>query len=242
MRRPPVPIRLIPALVVLLLAGLPARADFVLNNLRFTLYHETAHAVIDQLDVALFGPEEVAADGFALVLADRMHDEATMRALIADVVTLGRADSAREVFDPWEDYMIGPQRLAWAVCVYYGLAPDLRADTARALGMPPARMPRCREAGVRLRAAWRPVLERLKPGPDHGGSFDVRLVERAGKALRLLRPDLDRLDAMLSLPRKIPLLSEHCGEDNAFYYHTDERIVFCEEMVDALRVRRRPGR
>ncbi|UWQ21684.1 DUF4344 domain-containing metallopeptidase [Jannaschia sp. W003] len=212
-------------------AAAPARADFVLNNLRFTLYHEAAHAVIDGWSVGLSGPEEVAADGFAVLLAHRLHDEETSRDLITDAVRLGRMDAAEELFDPWEQYMPGAQRVAWTLCLWYGLAPARRGDHARALGMPASLAPRCEEAAGRLRAAWDPVLERMRGA---GGRTSFR-ASRSGKALRLLAPDLLRLNREIALPRPIPVRSEACGEDNAFYYHFDARIVFCDEMVGALR-------
>lgn len=222
-------------LILLCLLAAPARADFVLNNLRFTLYHEAAHAVIDQWRLGLTGPEENAADGFGILMAHRLHDEREMRDLIADVAALGRIDAAEELFDPWEQYMPGAQRIAWALCLYYGLAPDLRGDHARALGLPPGRENRCEEAAERLVRNWTPVLERVR-NTDGRTSFQAG---RTGKSLRLLAPDLQRLNREISLPRPIPVLAEHCGEDNAFYYHNDARIVICSEMVVALRAARR---
>ncbi len=220
-------------LPLLLLAG-PASADFVLSNLRFTLYHEVGHAVIDQSRVPIFAPEETVADGFALVLADRLHSDDEMVDLITDMTRLGREEASEELFEPWEDSMPGAQRTAWAICVWYGLDPRTRADVAHALGMPPDRDRPCTEAGRSVRAAWGPVLDRLLPEAGREGTLHPGL---DGKALRILAPDIERLNAALALPNRTPMTVESCGQDNAYYYHYDDRIVFCSEMVEALRGR-----
>jgi len=223
------------ALLLTLVATAPARADFVLNNPRFTLYHEAAHAVIDQWDIGLTVPEENAADGFGILMAHRLHDETEMGAIIADMVAVGRIDAMRELFDPWSEYMVGGQRVAWSICLYYGLAPATRGAHARALGMLPARADACERSGRRLVAVWAPVLDRIR---NRDGRTSFR-AGRSGKSLRLLADDLRRLNREISLPRPIPVIAERCGEDNAFYYHADSRIVFCTEMVGALRAARR---
>ena len=226
----PLPRLLITAMLALA-SPWPVRADFVHNNLRHILYHEIGHAVIDQMAVPLFGPEETAADGFALLLADRLHDEAEMRDIARDLVRLARTEAQGELFDPWRDYMPGAQRLAWAICVYFGLAPERRGDHARALGMPPARAGACTEAGRRVRAAWDPVFARMRPMPGTRPSFRAA---RRGKALRILAPDIAAVNRTIGLPRPVPVGVEICGEDNAFYYHSDERIAFCEELFPAI--------
>ena len=208
-----------------------AAADFVHNNLRHILYHEVGHAVIDQMVVPIFGPEETAADGFAVMLAGLLHDEAELRDLLADVVALARTETERELFDPWHDYMPGAQRLAWAICVYYGLDPRSRGDHARALGMPNARAGACEEAGRRVRAAWAPILARMRRSSDAGPSLRAT---RRGKALRVIAADIAAVNAIIALPRPVPVDVESCGEDNAYYYHGAERIAFCEELMPAI--------
>lgn len=219
------------ALFCVLLA-MPARADFVQNNLRITLYHEVGHAVIDLVPVNLFGPEENAADSFALVLADRLHSEEEMAQIVTDMTTLGRVEARREVFDPWAEYMPGAQRLASAICLYYGLNPDTRRTKAVALGMPLQKAANCRDYGRTVRAGWSAVLDSLAPSAP--GSATLK-AGRTGKAMRLLQPDIDRVNAHIALPKAVPVNAEACDQDNAFYYHYDDHIVICHEMVDALR-------
>lgn len=221
------------ALLAAMFPPMPAAAEFILNNLRFTLYHEVGHAVIDQYSVPIFGPEEAVADGFALVIADRLHTEAEMRDMIEAVTTLGRSQ-AGQVYDPWAGYMPDGQRVAWTICIWFGLNPSGRGDFARALGMPPGAAEDCAYQGRTLRAAWRPVLDRAKP---KDGADPTLTAAAKGKALRMLGPDIARLNAMVALPRQTPITVERCGEDNAYYY-VEGRIVICTEMMEGLRARR----
>lgn len=223
-----------------LLAAAPASADFVLNNLRFTLYHEVGHAVIDQLALPIFGPQENAADSFGLVLANRLHDEAEMQDIIVDMTTLARQEAEEELFDPWGEYMPGPQRLARAICLWFGLNPEERSDLARALGMPDANRRACATYGRAMEAAWAGVFRDLEPKPGVVTDRTSLRPARRGKMLRLLDQDIKRLNALIALPRTVPLRQVECGEDNAFYFQIDERIDFCAEMFDALRARK-PG-
>lgn len=215
---------------------MPASADFVLNNLRYTLYHELGHALIDQYRVPIFGPEENAADSFGFVYADRVHDETEMADLIRDVVRLGRAEAAEELFDPWSEYMPGNQRTARAICLYFGLNPGERGHLARALGMRPDDERFCIEAATSNRRAWEAVLEQARPV---GGAPGTLVSSGQGKALRLLAPDIERINRTIALPRRTPLTVETCGQDNAYYYHYDDRMVICSEMEDVLRTRAR---
>lgn len=220
------------ALLLGLMAATPAAADFVLSNLRFTFYHEVGHAVIDQARVPLFGSGETAADGFGLFIAHRLHSEGEMREIITDMTRLGREEAQRELFDPWSDYMPGAQRTGRAICLWYGLKPNVRGDYARALGMPPEEERGCVEDARALRSAWTPILNDLRPEPGERGTLRVAA---QGKALRLLAPDITRLNLEIALPRPTPMTVENCGQDNAYYYHYDDRIVICSEMLTELR-------
>lgn len=212
-----------------LVAG-SAAADPVRDNLRFTLYHAVGHAVIDQMRVPMLGSEETAADGFALVLADRLHDEAEMAEMIASLTALARMQAVAAI-DPWSLYMADGQRIAWRICLWFGLEPAARGDLARALGLPREAHHSCTTEARRLRAGSAPILARAEPGMR----AKPRLVPKGGgKALTILADDVLRLQCKVALPQPTPVTQESCGEDNAFYYHEQDRIVICDKLVEAL--------
>jgi hypothetical protein len=216
------------ALLMAAMAAAPAQAGDALGNLRFTLFHELGHAVIDQYEVALFGPEEIAADGFGLLLGDRLLTTEESDAMMRAVISQARAWALPRA-PTWSDYLPDGQRLAWKLCVWYGLDPDAHGPLARALGMPSDREDRCAEAGDHVARAWKPILAGIEAGP---GPALTRLGD--GKALRMLEGDMATVNAAISLPRPVSVEVEPCGEDNAFYYPLEERIVFCAELTDAL--------
>ncbi|WGH80080.1 DUF4344 domain-containing metallopeptidase [Jannaschia ovalis] len=197
-----------------------------------TLYHELGHAVIDQLELPVYGVEETAADVFALVLAERLHPEDELTEIMGDMIALMRVEAATELFDHWAQYMPAGQRLARAICLFYGAAPGLRGDQARAWGMPPAKAERCRSDGRDMRAAWGPVLDGLRP--PSGRLADSLRFDAGEKRLGRLRSDMKRVNRALDLPRPVPVVVEPCGEPNAFYFGDSERIVFCTEYLDEL--------
>jgi hypothetical protein len=208
-----------------------AAADPGLNVLRMTLYHEVGHAVIDQLDLPVYGMEENAADVFALALAQRLHSEAELAAILRDTTEAYRRDAAAELFDHWAQYMPAGQRLARQVCLWFGAEPDARADLARALGMPPEEARRCEIDAFDADAAWAPVLDGVRPDPrDVTPTFRLPLFDRR---LGRLSRDVKRLNRVVKLPRTVPVDVEACGEANAYYYD-DGRIAICAELLDDL--------
>ena len=53
-------------------AGASEEDGFVTSNLISFVYHEFGHAVIDTMQVPIFGQEEDAADVFSLLLIDEI--------------------------------------------------------------------------------------------------------------------------------------------------------------------------
>ncbi|WP_298436657.1 DUF4344 domain-containing metallopeptidase [uncultured Jannaschia sp.] len=218
--------------LLLLVFAVPALADPMRSELRMTLYHEVGHAVFDQLELPVYGVEETAADAFALALALRLHSEAEMTQIVTDTTERYRAEAATELFDNWAQYMPSGQRLARAICLFYGGKPVQRGDLARALGMPPDEAERCRSDAADMDAAWAPVLDDLAPAP--GVRADSLRLGRGSHRLGALSRDIKRVNRRIALPRPVPVEVEDCGEPNAFYYGEAERIVICTELLDVL--------
>ena len=55
-------------------AGASEEDGFVSSNLISVFYHELGHAVIDTMQVPIFGQEEDAADVFSILLIDEKFD------------------------------------------------------------------------------------------------------------------------------------------------------------------------
>ena len=62
------------ALVLGNIAGASEKDGFVASNLISVFYHELGHAVIDTMQVPIFGQEEDAAEVFSILLIDEKFD------------------------------------------------------------------------------------------------------------------------------------------------------------------------
>lgn len=94
----------------------------------FALYHETAHGIIDLLDVPVVGGEERAADSFAAIFAIRSRKG-------GELIPLGMAKAFKTQSDrerrsgPYaaddyaDDHELDPQRAADSFCLVYGSDP-----------------------------------------------------------------------------------------------------------------------
>ena len=58
--------------------------EFVISNLASVLYHELGHAIIDQMQLPIFGQEEDAADVLSVLLIDRLYQEENAQAVAYD--------------------------------------------------------------------------------------------------------------------------------------------------------------
>lgn len=61
-------------LMALTLLPAPAFADFTENDLLAIFYDELGHAVIDPMQVLIFGQEEGVADSLSILLIDALYD------------------------------------------------------------------------------------------------------------------------------------------------------------------------
>ncbi|PID35055.1 MAG: hypothetical protein CR964_01775 [Rhodobacterales bacterium] len=71
------------------------RQQFIQSNVIETLYHELGHALIDILDLPVYGNEELAADVFSVVLMNRLHDEEEVAQLARDVANAYSEEARR---------------------------------------------------------------------------------------------------------------------------------------------------
>ena len=76
---------------MLMLAATPAMADdqteaedFARSNMLAIFYHEIGHALVDLLDLQIYGREEDAADNASVLLMEALYDEATAGQMIID--------------------------------------------------------------------------------------------------------------------------------------------------------------
>lgn len=212
---------------------------FVNSNISETLYHELGHLLIDVLDLPVFGPEEFAADMFATVMINRMHDEDAAVAITYDVAAAYDAGAVKErtAGDApalWDVHGPDRQRYYNLVCMMYGANPDEREDVAVELGLPEQRMRTCEDEYQMTARAWGEVLDDLsKDAPGHSLKMDWML-DAQSPVTRFVADEVARINAMISLPQDVSVSVISCDEVNAYYDPGVREIIICTEMAEHL--------
>lgn len=234
---------LLPAILALvILVGFPVRASdektaFVEANILSIFYHELGHAVIDLMDVPIFGQEEDAADVMAVLLIDWLYEEETAQAIAYDSAFGFINDPDQTEGIPyWDIHGPDEQRFYNHVCLFFGANPDDREELAADLGLPDERAETCPEEYDQATASWGMIFDEMDEAET-----GVPMAFTAGtgadtKALNgLLAAEIADLNVDLKLPRELLVRVESCGEANAFYDPEETAIIFCTEFIPHLR-------
>ncbi|WP_299353982.1 DUF4344 domain-containing metallopeptidase [uncultured Shimia sp.] len=231
----------------------PARAEFtadasddvrgyVESNLLGIFYHELGHALIDFLDLPIFGQEEDAADVLSVFLIDAFWEEESAVQMAYDTAFgfLGESEErelAGEEPAYWDVHGPDLQRYYNLVCVFYGANPEERDDVADDLGLPPERAEYCPDEYDQANDSWGAVLDDVLH-PNNGGDFGLNTVETPTEGgrftLEVIQAELDALDTELRLPFRLHTDIVPCGEPNAFYDPQTRSITICTEFADYL--------
>jgi hypothetical protein len=212
---------------------------FVDSNIAETLYHELGHALIDILDLRVFGPEEFAVDLFAVVMMNHLHDEATVVGMAYDVAAAYDAGATREhasgsTPSMWDVHGSDQQRYYNLVCLMYGANPEARESLAEELGLPGERAFTCEDEYAMTARAWGEVLDGLATGaPGQSLKMDW-VLDHDSPVARHVAGEVDRLNAIMVLPDELAVSVIPCDEVNAFYDPGPREIIICTEMADHL--------
>lgn len=216
-------------LLALALLPAPAFADFTENNLLAIFYHELGHAVIDQMQVPIFGQEEDAADSLSILLIDALYDSDDAEVIAYDSASLFWAEAQDEPAF-WDSHGPDEQRYFNTVCLFYGADPDRREGFASDLELPEERADGCEDEFALAADSWNGVLDEMSETKTLGGN----LVVQASSKMPVIAQEIEALNAEFSWPRDIPVRLESCGEANAFYDLDAQSITMCTELIGWL--------
>ena len=141
-----------PLAAALVLAATPLAAqdieeaeDFARSNILAIFYHEFGHALIDILDLPIYGREEDAADNASVLLMEWLYDEASATQMVMDTADAFWVESWEEAEDlpVWGVHGLSEQRYYNTLCVFYGGNPDARGDMIDVMGLPEDRAASC---------------------------------------------------------------------------------------------------
>ena len=216
---------------------LPALADqtaFVEANLLSIFYHEMGPAVIDLLEVPIYGQEEDAADTMAVLLIDALYEEDAAQAIAYDSA-FGYINDPEGVEDVpyWDLHGPDEQRYYNHVCLFYGADVDAREDLADDLGLPPERAESCEDEYDQAIASWGQIFEEIDGG---GESFTLAPIKGGEPAAirPLMEIEVAAFNKDFVLPQPVEIRIERCDEANAFYDPESVSITLCTEFVGHL--------
>lgn len=213
-----------------------AKQAFVEANILSVFYHELGHAVIDLMNVPIFGQEEDAADVMSVLLIDWLFEEDAAQAIAYDSAFGFINDpEGREDVVYWDVHGPDEQRYFNHVCLFYGANPDERDDLAYELGLPEERAEYCPEEFAQAADSWGAVFDEMD-----AQNVGVPMVFEAGSSAHsdlandILEAEVLNMNRDLKLPEEILVRVTSCGEANAFYDPQNLSITFCSEFIPHL--------
>ena len=213
-----------------------AEDAFVEANILGIFYHELGHALIDVMQMPVFGQEEDAADVASILLIDHLFEHESALALAYDVANGFWAEAVANAENPvpyWAVHGPDEQRFYNTVCLFYGGDPDTRDDFAADMELPEERAEYCVEEYELAAASWGAIFDELAEGGEPMEFFaEVEDSFTAG----IVAAEVAALNADFGFPSVIQVLTGECGEANAFYDPSDQSIIMCEEFEGHLRL------
>lgn len=225
------------------------KSAFVEANILSVFYHEFGHAVIDLMQVPIYGQEEDAADVVSVLLIDRFFQESSAQDIAYDSAFgyINDIEQTQEV-EYWDLHGPDEQRFYNHVCLFYGANPDQREELAKELGLPEERAESCAEEYQQADDSWGELFDEMTADQtDTAGSLvfvfnagsdikDKKMSTRTALTVleNLLSAEAENINQQFSLPEDIQVTIEQCGEANAFYDPQTVTISICIEFVSHL--------
>ena len=213
-----------------------AENAFVEANILGIFYHELGHALIDVMQMPVFGQEEDAADVASILLIDHLFEPESALELAYDVANGFWAEAVVNAGEPvayWGVHGPDEQRFYNTVCIFYGGDPETRDDFAEDMELPEERAEHCVEEYELAAGSWGAVFDELAEGGD---AMLFSAEDASTVTAQIISGEVAALNADFGFPSVIEVLAAPCGEANAFYDPSDQTITMCEEFEDHLRV------
>lgn len=127
----------------------------------FTVYHETAHALIHELDLKMIvGNEEVAADQLATLLLLEDGEQGAEQAFTSAVgfMISGVGDTSTARLTYWDVHPFNQQRFYDITCLIYGSDHNAHLDLIEHHALPSDRAAGCEAEYQQIRRGWGTAL------------------------------------------------------------------------------------
>lgn len=169
--------------------------EFVRDNLRFILLHESGHALIDLLDLPAVGREEDSVDQLAAVLLLSHVDDRETKNDIARVLQLAsiwfkvnsQSTNTQDVAAFADEHSLDVQRYFNLLCMIYGLDPNDNGAIVDNGMLPKERAARCPDEASKISRSWARLIlphfsPRFAPKSDDSGAGQENAATSQGTA------------------------------------------------------------
>ena len=148
-----------------------AEDRFVESNLNSVFYHELGHAVIDLMQLPIFGQEEDAADVLSVLMIHELLEEDAAKIVVYDAAFGFQTEAeARDGMYFWDAHGLDEQRYYNLVYLFYCGSVDAREELADDLGLPEEQKDSCEDEFQLASDSWGSVLEDMSNSKGGFGS------------------------------------------------------------------------
>lgn len=216
---------------------------YIESNTLAIFYHELGHALIDVLNIPIYGQEEDAADVLSVVLFDEIYEKEDSD-LIAYDAALSMLIDAQWNDDGnetayWGVHGLDFQRFYTLICLHYGGDPATREGFRNDFELPDDRAAGCAEERELAEESWGGILDELYDPATGNAVFSFTSDHRAATEaqaymLEILSDEVTHWNTFIHLPQAVTVTFTFCDEVNAFYVPDDKAILICAEYADYL--------
>jgi hypothetical protein len=232
----------------------PARVEFVMGNLQFTLRHELAHVAIWDMKIPIIGPEEQAADYLAVLTLLRpivkrpQATEAWLRFALttadAFVILWQAAEEAGAAAPYWDSHGLSIQRYYGITCLIYGSDRQRFASLPALAQMPPQQSANCEAEYVRASesldwlVAFASDARRGSKKPSMSVEYEpvkTRTSEHLVAELRsreLIEWTVERFGELVALSDDAKVVLRPCSMPEAAWVAETRELIICYELLD----------
>ncbi len=133
--------------------------ETVLSVVSAVFLHETAHALIDVLDIPVTGREEDAADQFSTLVLLNQKDGPRRALQVAYTYRILSRDNSRYPPVYWDEHSLDIQRYYDTLCMIYGRDPKQNQKVLASDPIPEERAGICESEYKRIESSWKRLLK-----------------------------------------------------------------------------------
>jgi hypothetical protein len=219
--------------------------EFVTGNMLFIVVHELGHAIMSEMELAVLGREEDAADAFAIFTGLKIGTDFSRNVLVeaAGGWYLSNLRDKKEGQRPlfYDEHGLNAQRAYQIICFLVGSDPTRFRRLADRTEMPKSRQESCKGDYAVTAWSWEKALKPYLRKPDQpptridaiygDAPGKLAVFARSFRTLHFLESIIQHANAY-AWPKPFALEMRTCnGKADARWSPSQHKIIICYEIV-----------